>query len=106
VAFLGTPESAIEGIEVNLVGVALNTAQQPVFIVGEGYRSRFGVPEQAVQKELDRLRDCGAWIMSVSEVLSSDQQIEVLWTAPAEQENPLEPEALESSPPGEPGAGI
>jgi hypothetical protein len=106
VALLGTSESAIEGIEVNLVAVALDTTQQPVFIVGEGYRSRFGVPEQAVEKELERLRECGAWVLSVSEVLSSDRQMEVVWTVPAEQGDPSNPQAVESYPPGEPGAGI
>jgi hypothetical protein len=52
VAFIGTLESALEGIDVRLVGVGLDLEQRIVFIVSEGYRAKFGVPEPAIRKEL------------------------------------------------------
>ena len=60
VAFVGTLESAIEGIGVGLVAVGADAQQRIVFIVTEGYRAQFGMPEQTVAEELARLREYGA----------------------------------------------
>ena len=38
--------------------------------------------------------------MSVKEVLQSPEPLEVVWTVPAEQEDPNEPQAVESLRPG------
>ena len=70
--------------------------QRIVFIVNEGYRTKFGIPEQTVVQELACLRTFGALVMSVKEVLQSPEPLEVVWTVPAEQEDPNEPQALES----------
>jgi hypothetical protein len=66
-----------------------------VFIVNEGYRTQFGVAEQAVVEELARLREHGALMLSVNEILQSPDPLELVWTIPAEQENPSDPQALE-----------
>jgi hypothetical protein len=95
VAFVGTLESAIEGIGVHLEAVATDVQRHIVFIVNEGYRSQFGVPAQTVAEELARLKKHGALVMSESEVLQSSEPIEVVWTVPAEQESPDDPQAME-----------
>jgi hypothetical protein len=96
VAFLGTLESAIEGIGVLLVAVGADSQQRVIFIVTEGYRAQFGMPEQTVAEELAHLRKSGALVMSVNEVLQSLEPLEVVWTVPAEQENPEDPQATEN----------
>jgi hypothetical protein len=96
VAFIGTLEATIEGIGVKLVALATDLEQRIVFIVTEGHRTKFGVPEQTVVQELACLRTFGALVMSVSEVLHSPEPLEVVWTVPAEQEDPSDPQALES----------
>jgi hypothetical protein len=97
VAVFGTQESAIAGIGVSLVGVGLDARQRVIFAVTDNYRGKFGVPEQALSQELARLNESGALILSVKELLQSPDPIQVLWTVPAEQENPSEPQALEST---------
>ena len=95
VAFLGTLESAIEGIGVSLVAAGTDSQQRIVFVVSENCRTKFGLPELTVAQELARLRKSGASVMSVTEVLQSPDTIEVVWTVPAHQENPSEPQAVE-----------
>jgi hypothetical protein len=55
-----------------------------------------------VAQPLARLREAGASLMSVNEVLQSSEPIEVGWTVPAHQENPDDPQAVEDVRP-EPG---
>jgi hypothetical protein len=98
VAVFGTQESAIEGIGLSLVGVGLDAQRRVIFVVTDNYRGKFGVPEPAVSQELARLNEYGALILSVKELLQSPDPIQVLWTVPAEQENPSEPLVLESTP--------
>ncbi len=100
VAILGTQETAIEAIGVNLVGVGLDVRQRVIFVVTDNYRGKFGLPEQAVSLELAKLREYGAVILGIKELLQSPEPIEVLWTVPAQQENPADPQVLESTPPG------
>ncbi len=96
VAFLGTRESALEGIDVNLVAVGLDSQERVLFVLSDNYRGQFGVPETALMEVVRRLGECGASIMSVQETLSSREPLEVVWTVPAEQADPENPEALES----------
>ena len=96
VALIGTLESTIEGIGVSLVALAKDLEQRIVFIVTEGHRTKFGIPEQTVVQELACLRTFGALVMSAQEVLHSHETLEVVWTVPAEQEDPSDPQALES----------
>jgi hypothetical protein len=104
VAFIGNLEATIEGIGVALAALATDLEQRIVFIVTEGYRTKFGVPEQTVVQELACLRTFGALVMSVKEVLQSTETLEVVWTVPAEQEDPSDPQALESLRPDSPAA--
>src|ERR1035441_2100766 len=104
VAFIGNLEAAIEGIGVALAALAKDLEQRIVFIVTECYRTKFGVPEQTVVQELACLRTFGALVMSVKEVLQSTETLEVVWTVPAEQEDPSDPQALESLRPDSPAA--
>jgi len=87
-----------------LVALATDLEQRIVFIVTDGYRTKFGVPEQTVVQELACLRTFGALVMSLSEVLHSPEPLEVVWTVPAEQEDPGDPQALESLRPDSPAA--
>jgi hypothetical protein len=96
VAFIGTLESTIEGIGVDLVATGTDSQQRIVFIVTEGYRTKFGISEQTVVQELAGLKTYGALVMSVSEVLHSFDPLEVVWTVPAEQKDPSNPQAVES----------
>ena len=96
VAFIGTQESAIQGIGVSLLGVGFDVQQRLVLVITDDYRKKFGVPEQTLAQELGRLETCGAVIMSVHELLHSQDPIEVLWTVPAAQENSNDPRVIES----------
>ena len=96
VAFLGTQESAIQGIGVGLLGAGFDIHQRLVLVITDDYRKKFGVPEQALAQELGRLAECGAVILSAKELLQSQHPIEVLWTVPAEQENSENPQTTES----------
>ena len=104
VAFIGTLESSLEGIGVSLVAVGTDAQQRIVFIVTEGYRGKFGTQEPPVIQELARLKEYGAWVVSVNELLKSPEPVELVWTVPEEQENPNDPQALESARPGSAGA--
>jgi hypothetical protein len=104
VAFLGTQESAIQGIGVSLVAVGLDVRERIVFVITDGYLKKFGVPDQTVAQEFGRLEKYGAVIMSVKEALQSQDPIEVLWTVPLAQENPSEPQAIQSVRPAAEGA--
>jgi len=96
VAFLGPRESALEGIQVNLIAVGLDARERLVFILTDNYRAQFGVQEVTVASVLNGLRDHGAVIMNVKETLASTDPLEVVWTVPAEQSDPSSPEARES----------
>jgi hypothetical protein len=96
VAIVGTLESTIEGIGVKLKAVGAYAQQRIVFIVSQGYRTQFGIPEQAVAQELARLWEYGTLIKSANEILQSPEPIEVVWSVPVEQEDPDDPQALES----------
>ena len=76
-----------------------------MFIVTEGYRGQFGVPVQAVAGELARLREHGAVVMSLPELLQSPEAMEVVWSVPVEQEDPDDPQAVEIVRPGEGALG-
>lgn len=98
VAFLGGQENALEGIDVNLAGVGLDSHQRVVFIVSEDFLTKFGVSEQTVAEELERLKMYEAIVLSSRQALESREAIQVVWTVPAEQENPDDPDALEGTP--------
>ena len=96
VAFLGTQESALQGIGVGLLGAGFDSRQRLVLVITDDYRKKFGVPEPDLAQELGRLAECGAVILSAKELLQSQDPIEVLWTVPAEQENSENPQTTES----------
>jgi len=96
VTFLGTQQSALQGIGVGLLGAGFDIRQRLVLVITEDYRKKFGVPEQALKQELGRLAECGAVILSARELLQSQDPIAVLWTVPAEQENAENPQTTES----------
>jgi hypothetical protein len=106
VAFVGTLESTIEGIGVDLKALGADAQQRIVFVVNESYRTQFGVPAQAVTEALRRLEEYGAVVLSAPEVLHSPEPIEVLWTVPAEQEDPDDPQAVEHLRPGSDGPDL
>jgi hypothetical protein len=95
VAFLGTLESTIEGIGVSLAAAGKDSQQRIVFIACENYRTKFGLPELTVVQELARLREYGASLMSVNEVLQNPDPVEVIWTVPVHQEDLSDAQALE-----------
>ncbi|HTL58300.1 MAG TPA: hypothetical protein VL361_21620 [Candidatus Limnocylindrales bacterium] len=99
VAFIGTQESALEGIGINLVGVGIDAEERIVFIVAEEYRDKFDVPERVITEELPRLAENGVRMLTVAEVLNSLVPLEVVWTVPENQENPTDPQALVSAAP-------
>lgn len=96
VAIIGTLESTIEGIGVHLRAVAADSRQRIVFIVNERLRTQFGIPEQIVAEELARLRQYGALVLSAPDLLAAPDPIEVVWTVPAEQEDPGDPQGVEN----------
>ena len=99
IAFVGRQDSALEGIAVSLIAVGRDAQERLVFILNDGFRTRFGVPEATVASELSELRDQGAVLISVTEALTWPEVIEVVWTVPAEQADPTTPEAIESTRP-------
>jgi hypothetical protein len=99
VAFIGTRESALEGIQVDIVAIGLDAQERIVFILSDNYRAQFGVRDTELGEVLNRLREHGAVIMSIREALASADPLEVVWTVPAEQSDPASPEALESTRP-------
>ncbi len=97
VAFLGCHKSPLEGIEVDLLAIGLDTSKRVAFIVSDNYREQFGVAQDVLGSVLDRLREYGAMISSVSETLASREPLEVVWTVPAEQSDPDNLQAVEST---------
>ncbi len=95
VVFAGSEKSVLEGIGVDLVAVGLIGQNQIVFIVQDEFRSKFGVPADVVRPELQHLREAGALLLTVQEVLESAEPVEAVWTVPAEQPDPLDPQAFE-----------
>jgi hypothetical protein len=99
VAFLGQQDSALEGIQVNLIALGLDAQERLVFVLSENYRGQFGVRHATLGEVLGRLRESGAVILSARELLANADPIEVIWTVPADQPDPTNPEALESTRP-------
>jgi hypothetical protein len=99
VAFIGSQDSALEGIQVALIAVGLDAEERLVFVVSDNYRAQFGVREATLAEVLGGLREHGAVIMSTKETLANADPIEVIWTVPADQPDPATPEARESTPP-------
>lgn len=102
VVFIGTQEEAIEGIGVSLLGLGLDAEHRVYFIVTDGYRPKFGLPEPAVLQEVNRLKGFGAEVLSLSEVIKFPVPLELVWTAPAEPGPSGEPEAVELTKPEPP----
>jgi len=98
IVFLGPQQYTLEGIGIRLLAVGLDARERFVFILSDGYRAKFGVPDATLTEVLDRLSEFGAVVLSVSEVLASAEPLTVLWTAPADQVNPDQPEAREHLP--------
>jgi hypothetical protein len=94
VVFLGTPGSVLEGININLVAVGLDSLGCPVFIVTDDYQSKFGVPNKTVAQELIKLNEAGASMLSIHEVLENPRPLDIVWTVPVGQPNPNEPQAV------------
>jgi hypothetical protein len=105
VVIIGTLESTIEGIGVHLRAVCMDSQQRIIFVVTERLRAQFGIPEQNVAEELTRLRKFGASVLSVPDLLAIPEPIEVVWTVPAEQEDPEDPQAAEHLRPESAGGG-
>ena len=97
VAFIGTQQQGLEGIDVSLAAVGLDARQRVVFLLSENYRRQFGVTEAILTKVLNRLSEFGTVIMSISEALNSHEALDVVWTVPAEQLDPNDPQARESA---------
>jgi hypothetical protein len=96
VVFLGSRENVLEGIGVSLIAVGLDAGSKLVFIVSEEYKSKFGVAERIIENELTRLDSAGAIILTQKEVVESCRSIELVWTVPADQADPINPQAVES----------
>jgi hypothetical protein len=99
IAFIGPQDSALEGIEVDLIGMGLDEQGRVVFVLSDDYRAQFGVRAATLGEVLNRMREHGAVILGVKELLANPDPIEVLWTVPAEQEDPSSPAAWEATRP-------
>lgn len=96
---LGTLDSCLTAPDVHPVAVGVDEAGTMVFIVSEGYRSRFGTPETELLPKLEQLKPAGAALLSIREALESRLPLQMVWTAPAPESLDAEPEALEHSRP-------
>jgi hypothetical protein len=96
VAFVGTNDTTLEGIGITLIGIGLQAEERIVFILSDGFESKFGVPRQTLAHDLTMLGNYGAVVLSLTEALASNEAIETLWTVPLEQADRSNPEALES----------
>ena len=105
IVFLGPQQYTLEGIGIRLVAVGQDTCERLVFVLTDGYRAKFGVPASTLTEVLDRLSEFGAVVLSVSEVLASSEPLTVVWTVPADQANPEQPEVCESLPWAEASGG-
>ncbi len=95
-ATIGPEASQLKGEGVRLLALGLDAADRFVFVVSDGYPEKFGVAAQELETVLAGLREQGALLMSVKEVVESPDPLQVLWTVPVDQENPADPRALES----------
>jgi hypothetical protein len=95
-ALIGLQSSVLKAADVHLLGVGMDHDKRFVFIVGDGYRSKFAATEQGVTAALAELKEQGAIVMDLKEALTSTEPIEVVWNVPVAQANPSEPQALES----------
>jgi hypothetical protein len=82
-----------------LLALGLGNDNRVVFIPAADFHSKFDVPLTTVTKELQCLSDLGAELLSVPEVLRSAQPLRLVWTVPAEQSDPAEPQAHEHKAP-------
>ncbi len=96
VCYLGTPESGIEGPGVELQAVGLDVGGRIIFIVKGEYRGKFGVAGPPTVQEWLRSIESSARILTVQEALSSPKPLEVVWSVPEQQPNPIDPQAVES----------
>lgn len=96
---LGPRTTLLRGEPGRLVAVARDHAGRLVFIISNECRPKFGAGESVVQREISKLRENGAVLMSVNQVLESPIQLQVVWTVPAEQTNPADPQVVEHTPP-------
>ena len=94
-AFVGSVESANEGIGVNLIALGLSAGDQVAFIVSDNYRNKLEVPDATLSERLKQLSESGALILSISETLASRERLEVVWTLPTEHPDPNNPQVLE-----------
>ncbi len=99
VAFVGTPRATLEGIGVTLAAIGLDAEERLVFVVSDGFESKFGVPAQTLAHDLSILKKYGAVMLAVGGVLASTDPIETLWTVPTEQADRSNPQVVESSRP-------
>ena len=104
VCYLGTPESGIEGPGVDLQAVGMDAARRIIFVVRGEYLGKFGVAGPPTVQEWLRSIESGARILNVQEVLNSPEPLEIVWTAPEQQPNPMDPQGLESLRPESPAA--
>jgi hypothetical protein len=95
VVFLGTLDSVVEGIDIQLLAVGMDVEGHLIFIVSNEYQSKFGVPSRVIAQESARLNEAGASILSSAEILDSPQPLEVAWTVPADHFDRSEPKAVE-----------
>lgn len=98
-ATVGSNESSLKAEPVRLLGAGIAAGSRFVFLVGDGYRASWDVPEAEVDTALAQLKEKGAILLSTKEALESSEPLEVVWTVPVEQPNPSDPQALESTRP-------
>jgi hypothetical protein len=96
VCFVGTLESGLEGVGVDLQAVGLDSTGRIIFIVNGDYRSKFGVASPAAVQEWTRPLEPEAGIMTVPEILQRPEPLTVVWSVPAQQLDPSDPQAVES----------
>jgi hypothetical protein len=99
-AFLGKIETVHEALGVELVGLGLSGRSQVTFIVADDYRNKFELAGGTLIEMLKHLNKSGAIIMSIQEMLHDHERLEVLWTLPASQPDPDNPQVVELRPVG------
>jgi hypothetical protein len=104
VCYLGTPESGIEGPGVDLQAVGMDAPGRMIFVVRGEYLGKFGVAGPPTVQEWLRSIESSARILTIQEVLSSPEPMEVMWSAPELQPNPIDPQGVESLRPDSPMA--
>jgi hypothetical protein len=96
VCYLGTPESGIEGPGVDLQAIGVDTVGRIIFVVRGDYLGKFGVAGPPTVQEWLRSIESGARILTVQEVLNSLEPLEIVWSVPEQQPNPIDPQGVES----------